>query len=55
MIKGTTIVFVIEGSVSVADVRAEKLGTLMIEPRQNENDILILPSSNSKYVLITIF
>lgn len=53
-VKGTMIVFVIEGSVTITDVRAEKFDTMIIESEQNENEIFILPGSNSRYVLITI-
>ncbi len=52
--QGTSIVFVMEGSVTVNDALAEKFDTVIIESEQNENDISILPGSNSKYVLITI-
>lgn len=52
--KGTSVIFVIEGSVKANDVVAEKFDTLMIETQQNEKNISILPSLNSKFVLITI-
>lgn len=52
--KGTSIVFVIEGSVVVKKAKAEKFDTVIIETEQNENNISILPDANSKFVLITI-
>lgn len=52
--KGTSIIFVIEGSVVVKKCKAEKFDTVIIETEQNENDISILLGENSKYVLITI-
>lgn len=52
--KGTSIIFVTNGSVKANDVVAEKFDTLVIETLQNENNISILPSLNSKFVLITI-
>lgn len=51
---GTSIIFVMDGSVKVNDVAAEKFDTVIIENQQNEKDISILPSLNSKFVLITI-
>lgn len=51
---GTSIIFVTNGSVKVNDVVAEKFDTVIIETQQNENNISILPMSNSKFVLITI-
>lgn len=52
--KGTSIIFVMEGSVTINDSQAGKFDTVMIESEQNENDISILPSRNSKFVWITI-
>mgnify|MGYP000908241803 CR=1 FL=1 len=54
LLKGTSIIFVIEGLVQVKQYQAEKFDTLIIEAEQNENDISIQPGTNSKFVLITI-
>lgn len=52
--QGTSIIFVMEGSVAVNDSVAEKFDTVIIESEQNENDISILPALNSKFLWITI-
>lgn len=52
--KGTSIIFVMEGSVTVNETLAEKFDTVIVETEQDENNIRILPAQNSKFVLITI-